>query len=168
MNRGARPDTVNRTIKLRLLVRPTVPVSTAIMNEHMKILIRLMIANASIIICVGIASLLPGLWMGISGRDFRPQAFNATILILATSVIMRYKLKWPILHMIFYLIPTQFIVLLCTSYFSGYTVFQLLCSPDLFQDFIQWLLLVDLFIATPWIMGVFIGSFMLKIKDKKM
>ena len=28
---GAGPDTVNRTIKLRLLARPTVPVSTAIM-----------------------------------------------------------------------------------------------------------------------------------------
>ena len=27
---GAGPDTVNRTIKLRLLVRPPVPVSTAI------------------------------------------------------------------------------------------------------------------------------------------
>ena len=29
---GAGPDTVNRTIKLRLFVRPPVPVSTAIVN----------------------------------------------------------------------------------------------------------------------------------------
>ena len=35
---GAGPDTVNRTIKLRLLVRPPVPVSTAI-SVKIKILI---------------------------------------------------------------------------------------------------------------------------------
>ena len=146
---------------LGLATAPGYPV-----NEHMKILIRLMIANAAIIICVAIASLLPGLWMGIGGRDFRPQAFNATILILATSVMIRYKFKWPILHMILYLIPTQFIVLICMSYFSGYTFFQLLSSFDLFRDFLKWLLFVNLFIGAPWIMGVFIGSLMLKMKDK--
>jgi hypothetical protein len=52
------------------------------------------------------------------------------------------------------------------SYFSGYTVFQLLCSFDRFHDFLQWLLLGDLFIGAPWIIGVFIGSLMLKMKDK--
>ena len=34
---GTRPDTVNRTIKLRLLARPTVPVSTAIMPPKEKL-----------------------------------------------------------------------------------------------------------------------------------
>ncbi len=34
---GTRPDTANRTIKLRLLARPTVPVSTAIMQEYVRI-----------------------------------------------------------------------------------------------------------------------------------
>jgi hypothetical protein len=31
---GTRPNTVNRTIKLRLLARPPVPVSTAIMQHR--------------------------------------------------------------------------------------------------------------------------------------
>ena len=33
---GAEPNTVNRTIKLRLLARPTVPVSTAISQNNME------------------------------------------------------------------------------------------------------------------------------------
>lgn len=138
------------------------------MNKQLKISIRLVLANVAMVICIGSASLFPGLWTGISGRDFRPQAFNVSILVLATSIIMRYKLNWPILHMMLCLIPTQFFVLICMSYLTGYTVFQLLCSLDLFQDFLRWLLIVDLFIATPWIMGVLIGSFVLKMKDKKM
>lgn len=132
----------------------------------MKMLIRPVIANAAMVICFVIANLLPGLWTGMGGRDFRPQAFNAAILILAASIAMRCKLKWPILHMILYLIPTQLIVLISMSYFSGYHLFQILCSFDLFYDFLQWLLFVDLFIGVPWIMGVFIGSLILKMKNK--
>ena len=35
-NRGTRPDTVNRTIKLRLLARPPAQVSTAIRLKQQK------------------------------------------------------------------------------------------------------------------------------------
>lgn len=132
----------------------------------MKIFVRLVIANAAMVICFVIANLLPGLWTGMGGRDFRPQAFNAAILILATSISMRCKLKWPILHMILCLIPTQLIVFISMSYFSGYHLFQLLSSLDLFYDFLQWLFFVDLFIGAPWIIGVFIGSLILKMKNK--
>ena len=128
----------------------------------MTILIRLPIANAALVICFLIGNFLPGLWKGAGGRDFLPQAFNTAILILATSFLTRYKLKWATLHMILCLIPTQLIVLLCISYFSGYTVFQIFSSLDLFHDFLQWLLLVDLFVATPWIIGICVGSFILK------
>lgn len=85
---------------------------------------------------------------------------------MVTSVLIRYKFKWPKLNMILYLVPTQLIVFILMSYFSGYSVFQILRSFDLFYDFLQWLLLVDLFIGAPWIMGVFIGSFILQVKDK--
>lgn len=68
--------------------------------------------------------------------------------------------------MMLYLIPTQFIILLSMCFFSGYSVFQLFSSFDLFSDFLQWLLLVDLFIGAPWIVGVLIGSLILKMKDK--
>lgn len=132
----------------------------------MKMFIRLVIVNAAMVICFVIANLLPGLWTGMGGRDFRPQAFNAAFLILAASIAMRYKFKWPISHMIICLIPTQLIVLISVSYFSGYSLFQLLGSFDLFYDFLQWLLFVDLYIGVPWIIGVFIGSLILKMKKK--
>ena len=132
----------------------------------MKILIRLFIANAAIVVCTGLASLLPGLWTGAGGRDFLPQAFNAAVLILALSVIIRSKVKWPILHMILCLIPVQFIVLISMSFFSGYSILQIFSSFDLFYDFLQWLLLVDLFIGAPWVAGVFIGALFLKMKGK--
>ena len=135
------------------------------MNKPMKILMRLVISNVAIAFCIGLASLFPGLWTGVGGRDFRPQAFNAAIFVLATSVVMRYALKWPVLHMMVSLIPIQFIVLISMSYFSGYAIFQIFNSFDLFHDFLQWLLLVDFFIGTPWILGIFVGSLMLKVKN---
>ena len=135
------------------------------MNKQIKILLRLLIANAAMVFCVAIASLLPSLWTGISGRDFHPQAFNASLLILVISCLIRYKFKWPILHMIVSLIPLQFITLICMAYFSGYTVYQLIFSFDLLHDFLHWLLIVDLFIGAPWIVGVFVGDFLLKRKS---
>ena len=128
----------------------------------MKILIRLFIANAAIVVCTGIASLLPGLWPGAGGRDFLPQAFNTAVLILAVSVIIRCKVKWPILHMILCLIPVQFITLISISFFSGYSILQIFGSFDLFYDLLQWMLLVDLFIGIPWIAGAFIGTLFFK------
>lgn len=68
--------------------------------------------------------------------------------------------------MILYLIPTQFIVLLCMSLFTGYAVYQILSASDLFCDFLQWLLLFDLFVVMPWILGIFIGSLILKMKKQ--
>jgi hypothetical protein len=69
--------------------------------------------------------------------------------------------------MILCLIPAQFIVLISMAYAGGYSVFQLLSSFDLFSDFLQWLLLVDLFIGLPWVLGIFIGGFILKMKDRE-
>ena len=139
------------------------------MKKLLKILFQLLIANTVIFICIGIASVIPGLSTGTGGRDFLPQAFYAGIFILVVSIQIRFKFKWPNLHMILYLVPSQFFVFIAMSYFSGYTIVQLLSSFDLFSDFLQWLFFFDLFICVPWIMGVFISSFVLKMsnKDKK-
>ena len=127
----------------------------------MIILLRLIISNMAMFICVLIGSFIPGMWTGVSGRDFRPQAINASILILVTSCFLRYKYKWPILEMFLFLIPTQFIILLFISYFSGYV------WSEIFNEFnIQWLLYIDLFVCIPWITGIIIGSIILNKKSK--
>ncbi len=125
----------------------------------MKISLRLIIANAAMFMCVVAGSFLPGLWSGVSGRDFRPQAVNVGILILVVSFLLRYRSKWPILQMLLCLVPTQLIILLCISYFSGFT------GWELFNAFnFDWLLFIDLFIAAPWIVGIFIASVFLMKK----
>jgi len=132
------------------------------MHRIIKIGFQLVIANAVIALCIGIAARLPGLWTGSGGRDVIPQALTAAILILVVSTFIRIKLKWRNLNMILYLIPLQMLVLIGMSYFSGYSVLRIVFSFDLLLDFFQWLLLVDLFIAMPWVVGVFTGSFWLK------
>jgi hypothetical protein len=132
---------------------------TQVIWHNMKISIRLIIANAAMFICVVTGAFLPGFWSGVSGRDFRPQAVNVGGLILVVSFFLRYKLKWPIIQMLLCLVPTQFIILLCISYFSGYS------GSELFNEFnIGWLFVIDIFIATPWIIGIFIGSIILMKK----
>jgi hypothetical protein len=125
----------------------------------MKVFLRLIIANAAMFICTVAGSFLPELWSGVSGRDFRPQAVNAGILILVVSFLLRYKFKWPIFEMLLSLVPTQFIILLCISYFSGFT------GMSIFDEFnLGWLFFMDIFIGSPWIIGIFIGSIFLMKK----
>lgn len=125
----------------------------------MKVFLRLIIANAAMFICAVAGAFLPGLWSGVSGRDFRPQAVNAGILILVLSFLLRYRFKWPILQMLLCLVPTQFIILFCISYFSGFT------GTELFDEFnLGWLFFMNIFIGSPWIIGILIGSIILMKK----
>ena len=136
------------------------------MKTAWKISVQLLSANAVIFICIAAGSLLPSFWGDTGGRDFIPQTFNAGILILLVSFMIRSRFKWPGLHMILYLIPSQFIILFCMSYYSGYSLYQLFSSFDYFYDFLQWLLLFDIFIAVPWIIGVLTGTLLLRIKKQ--
>jgi len=128
----------------------------------MRIVLRFGVANLVFFLCVVVASVLPGFWTGASGRDFLPQAFNASLLIFAASIFIRYKFRWSISHMILSIIPTQIIILLCTSYFSGYTGLRIF---NLFN--LEWLMFVDLFVCIPWIAGIFVGGFFKNRKKEK-
>ena len=121
-------------------------------NKKMKTIVKIIAANVGMIICAGIAALLPGLWTGVSGRDFRPQATTAGILILVLSFLLTYKFRWAWLDILLSIIPTQFIILFLIGHFSGFTGFEYL---DWFN--IQWLLFMNLFICFPWLLGALIG-----------
>ena len=130
--------------------------------HKMKVSLRLIIANAAMFICAVAGAFLPGLWSEVSGRDFRPQAVNAGILILVVSFLLRYRFKWPIFQMLLCLVPTQFIILLCISNFSGFTGTELLDEFNL-----GWLFFMNIFIGSPWIIGIFIGSIILMKKTAR-
>ncbi len=125
--------------------------------QPMKLFFRLILATIAIILCVAAAAMLPGLWPGISGRDFRPQAINASIMIGVVAFLLRYRRQWPLAHMLFGLIPSQVIILLVSGYFSGYT------GTELLNDFnLCWLVQIDIFICSPWLIGTIVGSLMLR------
>lgn len=128
----------------------------------MKLLLKIVIANVAIVICTVVGALSPGLWPGLSGRDFRPQATNAGTLILVVSCVLRYRFKWTNLQMLICMVPTQFIILLCIAHFSGFAGTELLDAFNL-----GWLWYLDLFICVPWMIGMFIGSIVLREKASK-
>jgi cytochrome bd-type quinol oxidase subunit 1 len=126
----------------------------------MKLLIRAVIANGILLLCILLANALPGLWSGEGGRDFVPQAFTAGLLILLSSTVLRYKSKWPVSHMIFSLFPTQVIILAGISSYSGYT------GKELFNSFnLGWLLHIDLLLCIPWIAGAITGNLILRYRN---
>lgn len=132
-------------------------------NKRLNILGRAIIANCGIAFVIFSASFLPVSWLGISGRDFRPQVFVASFFILLLSLAFRLKFKWSVSHLLLSLIPPQFIVLFLVSFFTGYSISQIIVTPDL----LLWLLLPNLFISLPWILGIFWGSYFLNRKKSK-
>jgi hypothetical protein len=127
----------------------------------MQILLRCIIANLAISFCILTGSILPGMWEGISSRDFRPQAVITSVFIFMVALLLKYKYRWSVTEMLISLIPTQVIILLSISYFTGYVWIDLFNSVNL-----TWLMYIDLFICTPWILGIIISSIVLKINKK--
>ena len=64
---------------------------------------QLLVANLAILFCIGLASFLPAPWTGTGGRSWGPQVLYAAIFVMATSVLLRYKLDWPGLRMVLFL-----------------------------------------------------------------
>lgn len=119
-------------------------------------------ANVAIAFAIFVANILPGLWPRVSGRDFFPQSFVASLLILSFSFILRFKFKWPASHSLCSLIPLQGIILILVSNFTGYEISEILVNLDL----LFWLLIPNIFISLPWIAGTFGGGYLLKRKNQ--
>ena len=122
----------------------------------MKTFWRFVIADLGMILCVVIGLFLPTFWQGMGGRDFRPNATNAAILIFILSVILRFRFQWTVILLVLSLLPIQLITLICIGYLSGYTGFH---SFNL-----GWLLHLNFFIGLPWLLGIAVASIAQKLK----
>jgi len=115
--------------------------------------IQIAVAVACMLICVAAAVLLPPLWEGLSGRDFRAQATLMAVLLFLTSALLRGGLRWPPLGLVLALLVFESAMLLTVGYFSGYAGAQLFSRFNL-----AWLAYMNLFTGLPWLAGLGLGS----------
>jgi len=104
-------------------------------------------------VCVAVAILLPPLWEGTGGRDFRPQATLMALLLFLTSALFRGCLRWSPLGLVLALLVFEIATLLIVGYFSGYTGARVF---NLFN--LAWLAYMNLFTGLPWLAGLGLGS----------
>lgn len=121
---------------------------------------RLAIADLGVSLCVVAGLFLPTFWDGISGRDFRPNATNAGILIFIFAIILRFGYHWPVKVLVLSIIPILGLTLLGIGIFSGYI------GTDLLNPFnIMWFFYLNLFIGIPWLVGIGVASIALSRKN---
>lgn len=99
---------------------------------------------------------IPAPWQGLGGRDLRPQGTTLFVLLIISSMVLRYIFRWSWLSLLGGLALVEVIVLLLIGYFSG---------ADLLSPFnLRSLLFANIFIAIPWLIGITVGSWALWYK----
>ncbi len=120
---------------------------------------RLIAAYVGIWVCV-IAGALA--WLPVSnrlGRDFRPVAATAGVLLLVFGALARGRLGWRFRDFLGGAAAAEVTLLLLISHFSGSTGTQLLDSFNL-----RWWASLSLFVGLPWLAGYVVGCAWLKMK----
>ena len=116
-------------------------------------LVQICIAVIGILICAVVANVLPPLWPGVSGRDFRPQAIVMGIMLFILSTLLRGAAKWHWVNLVAALAIVEIITMAIISYFTGYTGLETFDTSNL-----QWLAFMNKYIGLPWLLGLGIGS----------
>jgi hypothetical protein len=128
------------------------------MKSHV---IHIIVATLMMILCAVAAAFLPPLWQGVSGRDFRPQSAMMGILIFLLAAALRVWRRWPVVEFIGAVVCTELFTLCVIAHFSGLTWLEL------FDNFnLSWLATMSVYIAVPWLAGLFVGSLILKFRPK--
>ncbi len=124
-----------------------------------KRIVHAVIGLALMIACVALTAFLPPLWQGVSGRDFRPTATAGAALIFVVAVVLRVGFRWPIADFLLSTLMAAVFALCAIAHFTGFTWF------DLFDRFnLSWLGTVSVFTTAPWLVGLFLGSALLKLR----
>lgn len=123
------------------------------------LLLRLIAAYVGTWVCV-IASALA--WLPASsrlGRDFRPMAATAGLLLLVLGAVARGRLGWRLGDFLGSVAAVEVTLLLLISHFSGSTGRHLLDAFNL-----RWWAFLSLFFGLPWLGGYVVGCAWLKMK----
>lgn len=105
------------------------------------------------ILCAVLAALLPPLWPGVSGRDFRPHAATMSILICVLAIVLRRWRGWSVVDFLGALLGVELFTFCVIAQISGLT------GLEMFDHFnLSWLGTMSLFIAPPWVLGLALGS----------
>lgn len=103
---------------------------------------------------------IPAPWQGMGGRDLRPQGSSLFVLLLSSSMILRYTFRWSWYSLLGGLALVEVITLVLIGYFSGSG------GADLLSPFnLRSLLFANIFLAIPWLAGAAIGSWALRYKE---
>lgn len=95
------------------------------------------------------------LWQSEGGRDFRPAGTVLAIILVASAAVLRIRLRWSCASLVGGLALIEGLALLTIGYFSG---------TDLFSTRnLRWLASINIYIGLPWIIGVAIGSGILRL-----
>lgn len=114
---------------------------------------RLIAAVISMLLCAGLAFIVPPLWAGASGRDLRPRATTLALLVFVLAIVFRRGLQWDFWDFLWAALGADFVTLLIISSFSGFTWLRLFHSFNLY-----WLLFMSAFTIVPWFLGFALGS----------
>jgi hypothetical protein len=120
------------------------------------------LAIIGILLCAVAANIIPPLWPGVSGRDFRPQAVVMGILLFIMAALLRGRLKWHWINLIAALAIIEIITLAIISYFTGYTGLETFDTSNM-----QWMVFMNKYIGLPWLAGVGLSSLWLMIRRKR-
>jgi hypothetical protein len=120
------------------------------------------IAVVGILLCAVVANLMPPLWPGVSGRDFRPQEIVMAVMLFILSALLRGAAKWHWVNLVAALAIVEIITMAIISYFTGYTGAEIFDSSNL-----EWLAFMNKYIGLPWLLGLGIGSLWLKIRRQR-
>jgi hypothetical protein len=124
--------------------------------------IHIVAATLLMIMCAVAAALLPPLWQGVSGRDFRPQSTTMALLILLLAAVLRAWRRWPVVEFIGALVCAELFTLCVIGHFSGFTWLEIFDSFNLW-----WLGRMSVFVGLPWLLGLFLGSLLLRVRQRE-
>jgi len=83
------------------------------------------------------------------------------LLILLVAIVLRVGFRWPVSDLLASLVCSEIFTLFVIAHFSGFTWLELF---DRFN--LSWLGRMTIFIAGPWLGGLFLGSLFLRVREK--
>ena len=125
-------------------------------------IIHIVAATLAMILCAVVGAFLSPFWQGVSGRDFRPQSTAMAILIFLLATVIRRWRRWPIADFVGALICAELFTLCIIGHFSGFTWLEIFDNFNLW-----WLGTMSVFVCLPWLLGLLVGSLLLRVRQRE-